>query len=177
MGLVNLGFHFGHVPMRFVEVAYVSTGFNPCIAHVPHSHECHSGAPNFPELRDYFRPPFSLVKLGFHFGRVLMRFVEVACVSTSLTPCFAHVPHSHECHSRAPDFSELCVYAQTPLGPVKLGFHFGRVLMRLVEMAGVSTSLTRCFAHVPYSHACHSGAHDFRKLCVYSRTPMGLPWV
>ena len=59
-----------------------------------HSHACHSGVPDFPELRVYFRRPLGLVNLGFHFGRVGLRFVEVACVSTSITPCFALVPHS-----------------------------------------------------------------------------------
>ena len=57
-----------------------------------HSHACHSDAPDFPELRVYSRGPLILVKLGFHFGRVSMRFVEVACVSTSLTRWFALVP-------------------------------------------------------------------------------------
>ena len=55
------------------------------------SQACHSGARDFPELRLYSLNPSSLVNLGFHFGRVVMRFVEVACVSTRLTPCFAHV--------------------------------------------------------------------------------------
>ena len=51
-------------------------------------------APDFPGLRVHSRRPLGLVKLGFHFGRVGMRFLEVGCVSTSLTPWFALVPHS-----------------------------------------------------------------------------------
>ena len=59
-----------------------------------HSHAFHSGARDFPELHVYSRNPYCLAKLGFYFGRFLMRFVEVACVSTSLHPSFAHVPRS-----------------------------------------------------------------------------------
>ena len=59
-----------------------------------HSHTCHSGAPNFPEFRVYSLGPFGLVNLGFHFGALGMRFVEVACVSTSLTPWLALVPNT-----------------------------------------------------------------------------------
>ena len=59
-----------------------------------HSHACHSGAPDFPELRVNTRSPLGLVYLGFHFGCVLMRFLEVACVTKRLTPYFAPVPHS-----------------------------------------------------------------------------------
>ena len=61
-----------------------------------------------------------------------MRFVEVACVRTSLTPFFAHVPHPHACHSGAPDFPEMRVYSQGALCLVNLAFRFGRVLMRVV---------------------------------------------
>ena len=49
---------------------------------------------DFPELHVYSRGPVGLGNLGFYFGSVVMRFVEVACASASLTPCFAHVPHS-----------------------------------------------------------------------------------
>ena len=56
-----------------------------------HSHPCHSSTPNFPELRVYYRTPLGLVNLGLHFGRVVMRFVELACVRASLTPYLAHV--------------------------------------------------------------------------------------
>ena len=58
------------------------------------SHACHSGARDFPELRVYSRTPLGLVNVGLHFGRVVMRFLEVACVSTSLHLCFALVPQS-----------------------------------------------------------------------------------
>ena len=54
-------------------------------------HACHSGVRDFPELRVYSKTPLGLVNLGFHFGRVVMRILEVACVRASLTPCFAHV--------------------------------------------------------------------------------------
>ena len=33
-----------------------------------------------------------LVSLGFHFGPLVICFVEVACVRTSLTACLAHRP-------------------------------------------------------------------------------------
>ena len=52
---------------------------------------CHYGGRDFPELCVYSRVPFGLVNLGFHFGRVVMRFPEVACVRAGLTPSFAHV--------------------------------------------------------------------------------------
>ena len=70
----------------------VYTGASECGR--THSHACHSGAPDIPELRVYFRDPSGLVNLGFYFGRIGMRYLEVACVSTSLTPWFAQVPHS-----------------------------------------------------------------------------------
>ena len=57
------------------------------------SHACHSGVPDFSELRVYSRTPLGLVNLGFHFGRVVMRFLELACVRARVTPCFAFVPH------------------------------------------------------------------------------------
>ena len=56
------------------------------------SDACHSGVRSFPELRVYSRAPLRLVNLGFHFVRVVMRFLEVACVRGGLTPCFGHVP-------------------------------------------------------------------------------------
>ena len=55
------------------------------------AHACHSGARDFPELRVYSRGPLGLVNLGFQFGRVVIRFLEVACVRASLTTCLAHV--------------------------------------------------------------------------------------
>ena len=54
-----------------------------------HSHACRSDARDFPEVRVYSQTPSALVKLGFHFGRVVMRFLEVAFVRARLTPCFA----------------------------------------------------------------------------------------
>ena len=57
-----------------------------------HSHACHSGVRDFPELRVYFQSPLGLVKLGFHFGRVVMRFLEMACVRGRLLPGFAQGP-------------------------------------------------------------------------------------
>ena len=59
-----------------------------------HSHACHSGSRDFLELRVFPRRPFGLVNLGFHFGRIGMRYVEVACVSTSLTHWFPQVPQN-----------------------------------------------------------------------------------
>ena len=172
--------------MHFVKVACMGTSLNPCLPLVrlgecgcSHSHAFHSGAADLSELRVYYRTSMGLVNLEFHFSRVLMLFVEVACVSTSLSPCFAHVPHSQACYSGAADFPELRVYSRAPLGLVKLRFYFSRVLMRFVEVACVRTSLNPCLPLVRLSecggsHACHSGAPDFPELRVYSRTPLSL---
>ena len=62
----------------------VFTGAPECMG--VQSHACHSGARDFPELRVYSRNSMGLVNLGFQLGRVGMPYVEVACVSTSLTP-------------------------------------------------------------------------------------------
>ena len=59
-----------------------------------HSHACHSSARAFPEVCVYSQTPSALVKLGFHFGHVVMRFLKVACVRASLTPYFAQGPES-----------------------------------------------------------------------------------
>ena len=53
-----------------------------------HSNACHYGAPDFPALGVYFFTHLGLGKLELRFGRVLICFVEVAAVSTNLTPCF-----------------------------------------------------------------------------------------
>ena len=50
--------------------------------------------PEYPALRVQSRDALGTVKLGFYFGRVVMRFIEVTCVSRSLSHCFALVPHS-----------------------------------------------------------------------------------
>ena len=83
---------------------------------------------------------------GIRVGRVVMCFVEVAGVSTRLTPSSCTASHSHACHSVARDFPELHVYCEVPLGLVHLGFDFGGVVMRFVEVAGVSTGLTAFFS-------------------------------
>ena len=57
------------------------------------THACQSAARDFPELRVHSRGPLGIVNLGFLSGRVVMRFLEVACVRTSLHLCFALVPH------------------------------------------------------------------------------------
>ena len=80
-----------------------------------------------------------LVHPGIRFGRVVMCFVEVAGVSTRLIaqpPTLTHATPS-------PVISRSCAsIAEVPLGLVHLGFHFGGVVMRFVEVAGVSTRLT-----------------------------------
>ena len=84
---------------------------------------------------------------GIHFIRVVMCFVEVAGVSTRLTPSSCTASHSHACHSVALDFTRSCAsIAEVPLGLVHLGFDFGGVVMRFVEVAGVSTRLTAFFS-------------------------------
>ena len=57
-------------------------------------HACHSGARQFPELHVYSRGPKGLANVGFHFGRFVMRLVEVECVSARLLPSFALVSGS-----------------------------------------------------------------------------------
>ena len=83
---------------------------------------------------------------GIRFGRVVMCFVEVAGVSTRLTPssCTAStLTHA----TPSPVISRSCAsIAEVPLGLVHLGFHFGGVVMRFVEVAGVSTRLTAFFS-------------------------------
>ena len=122
-----------------------------------HSNACHSGAPDFPYLRVYFRGPLALVNLVFHFSRVVMRFVKVACVSATLTPCYSLVPHSgqplsltHATPLPLISRSFASIPQLTPLGLVNLGFHFGRVVMRFVEVACMSTRLT------PFLRTCAS---------------------
>ena len=87
-----------------------------------------------------------LVQTGFHFGRVVMFFVEVARVSPKLTRFFCTASHSQACHFVARDFPEFRVSSPIPLGLVHLGFHFVRVVMRFVEVAGVSTRPTPFFS-------------------------------
>ena len=51
-----------------------------------------------------------------------------------------------------PVLSRCCAsIPEVPLGIVHLGFHFSRVLMRSMEVAGVSTRRTPSLAHVPHS--------------------------
>ena len=71
---------------------FVCTGSYECGG--THSHAGHSADRDFPELSVYSRRSLGLVNLGFHFARVGMRYLEVAWVSTSLTPWFAQVPLS-----------------------------------------------------------------------------------
>ena len=104
------------------------TRLTPFFRTASDSHACHSGARDFTELRVYSPTPLGLVQLGFHFGSVFRRFVELACVSTRLTPLFRTASDSHACHSGTRDFPELRVYSLTPLGLVHLGFHFGPLL-------------------------------------------------
>ena len=60
-------------------------------AGVTDSHACRSGFRDFPELRVSSRVALGVLNLGFHFGCVVMRFLEGACVGARLAPCFAHV--------------------------------------------------------------------------------------
>ena len=63
-------------------------------AGVTDSHAHHSGVHDSPELRVYSRLALGLANLGFHFGRVFMSFLEVACVRAGLTHWFVAVPQS-----------------------------------------------------------------------------------
>ena len=87
-----------------------------------------------------------LVHAGIHFSRVVMCFVEVAGVSRRLTPSSCTASHSHACHSVAVISRSCASIAEVPLALVHLGFHFGGVVMRFVEVAGVSTRLTAFFS-------------------------------
>ena len=67
MRLVKLGFHFGGVPVRLEEVVGVSTSRKSCLSLVRlsecggfHCNACHSGAPDFSELRVFSRTPMVL---------------------------------------------------------------------------------------------------------------------
>ena len=129
------GIHFGRVVMCFVEVAGVSTRltafFSTCASQctASHSQACHYGCPLiWQEVRDYSPTPLDyLVHPGILFGRVVMCFVEVAGVSTRLTPYLltaSHSPHA----TPLPVISRSCAsIAEVSLGLVHLGFHFGRV--------------------------------------------------
>ena len=79
--------------MRYLEFAGVTTGLNPCVAQLPQSVPAVTLARATPgsvtSWSCVFIPkgrPLGLVSLGLHFGRVLMRYVEVAGVSSRLTP-------------------------------------------------------------------------------------------
>ena len=140
--------------MRFVEVAGVSTRltafFSTCASQcrASHSEACQQGcrdlaggcAPTLQLPWDY------LVHAGIHFSRVVMCFVEVAGVSTRLTPYTLAQPPTLTHATPSPVISRSCAsIAEVPLGLVHLGFHFGGVVMRFVEVAGVSTRLTAFF--------------------------------
>ena len=78
MGLVKLGFHFGGVPLRLVEVEGVSTGrkplFRACasLSRMPFRRSCFFGVARlFPSSHG---TPMGLVKLGVHFGGVPFAF-------------------------------------------------------------------------------------------------------
>ena len=81
-----------------------------------------------------------------------MRFVEVPSVSTSLTDFLAHVPPSAEPLTLTPatpapvlSWSCACTTQLSWVHLVHPGFDFGRGVMRFVQVAGVSTSLTAFF--------------------------------
>ena len=108
-----------------------------------------------------------LVHAGIHFSRVVMCFVEVAGVSTRLTPYTLAQPPTLTHATPSPVISRSCAsIAEVPLGLVHLGFHFGGVVMRFVEVAGVSTRLTAYFStcapqcRASHSEACQQGCRD-----------------
>ena len=120
------------------------------------SHACHSSARDLPELRIYTRSPLGLVNMAFHFGCVVMRFVEVTCVSTSPSPWFALVPQSAMgltlTHATpAPVNSQSCETIPDTLRSSQPGIPLGRVVMPFVEVACMSTSHTPWFSQVPQS--------------------------
>ena len=155
----------------------VCTGPSECMGAPLHA--CHSGLRDFPKLPLHSRGALCLVNLGFHFGRVSMSYVEVACLSTSLTPWFKQVPvcavgliRTHA--TPAPVISRsFGVSFRRPLGLVNLGFYFRRVGMREYKAPPFlcTGTLEDMGAH---SQAYHSSALDLPELHVYSRVPLGL---
>ena len=88
-----------------------------------------------------------LLHPGIRFGRVVMCFVEVAGVSTRLSPYTLHSLSLSRMPLRRPCFPGVArLLPRLPLGLVHLGFYFGGVVMRFVEVAGVSTRLTAFFS-------------------------------
>ena len=75
---------------EFNPPSFVSTGVSESSG--VHSDACHSGARDFPLLHVYSRGPLGLVNLAFFLGRLAMRYVEVACMNSTLHPSFAQVP-------------------------------------------------------------------------------------
>ena len=80
--------------MRSVEVAGVITSLNPCVAQVPQSAPAVTltqATPASVTSRSCAAipkgSPLGLVSLELHFCRVVMGYVEVAGVSSRLTPC------------------------------------------------------------------------------------------
>ena len=109
LGLVHLGFDSGGVVMRFVEVAGVSTGLtaflstcaSQCTA--SHSQACHYGCRDLAGGARLLSnsPGTYLLHPGIRFVRVVMRFVEVACVVIQGSPpSLAHVPLSAQSLTR-----------------------------------------------------------------------------
>ena len=86
----------------------VCTGASKCVRE--QTNACHSGSRDYTELPVYSRSPMGLVNLGFRFRRVVMRYVEVACVSTSFHPWFAQVPQSAWELSRKPANPKRVIY-------------------------------------------------------------------
>ena len=147
---------------------------------MPHSHACHSGARDFPELRVYSPTPLGLVHLRFHFGLVVIRFVEVASVSTRLIPFFLHMCLTLTHANLAPVISRSCpsIPPNSP-GSSPTGITFWP---RFHAFCG--SSMREYKAYPLLSHMCfivHSlslprvplGRRDFQQLRVYSPTSLG----
>ena len=104
---------------------------------------------------------------GIHFSRLVMCVVEVAGVSSRLTPSFKETPTLTR-PTPPPVICRRC--APTPRPPwdylVQPGIQFGRVVMCLVEVLGVSTRLTAFFSTfasqctASHSQACDYGSRD-----------------
>ena len=93
---MSLRFHFGRVLIHSVEVAGVTTSLNPCVAQVPQSAPAVTltqATPAYVTFRSCAPipkgSPLGLVSLGLYLGRAVMRSVEVARVSSRLTPSFS----------------------------------------------------------------------------------------
>ena len=111
-----------------------------------------------------------LVHPGIHFGRVGMRFVEVAGVRTRLTAfcstcaSLCTACHSHACHSGARSLQEVLAYSPTSLGissapgnPFWPRYHVSRGSRRAEFKAHTVLLHSLSLARLPLRIPCFAG--------------------